>query len=220
MEYGCAVYDMHTVNWTSVFERQAKAAGLSFDEIFDIAATIAMNPLAGDLIVGSGGARKLRHAGRNRGKSGSYRTIHYFAGDDVPIFLLTLIDKGQRANLSKAEVNELAKLLAVVAENYKKGRSTMSAFGKELLESAREAVAVSEMRIAPAGAIEFEAIDVAAIRKRLKLTQVEFAERFRLSLATIRDWEQKRRTPDRIAANLLRVIDRAPRVVSDALHDQ
>jgi hypothetical protein len=57
MGYGCAVYEMHTVSWTSVFERQAKAVGLTFEDIFDIAATIAINPLAGDLIVGSGGAR-------------------------------------------------------------------------------------------------------------------------------------------------------------------
>lgn len=96
----------------------------------------------------------------------------------------------------------------------------MSRFGKELLESAREAVAVSEGRLEPAGTLEFERIDVAAIRKRLDLSQAEFAKRFRLSLATVRDWEQKRRTPDRIAANLLRVIDRAPNVVSEALHDQ
>jgi putative transcriptional regulator len=95
----------------------------------------------------------------------------------------------------------------------------MSRFGKELLESAREAVAISEGRVEPAGTIEFETIDVAAIRKRLDLSQAEFAERFKLSLATIRDWEQKRRTPDRIAANLLRVIDRAPQVVSEALHN-
>jgi hypothetical protein len=47
MGYGCAVYEMHTVSWTSVFERQAKAAGLTFEDIFDIAATIAINPLAG-----------------------------------------------------------------------------------------------------------------------------------------------------------------------------
>jgi putative transcriptional regulator len=96
----------------------------------------------------------------------------------------------------------------------------MSRFGKELLESAREAVAISEGRLDAAGTLEFERIDVAAIRKRLDLSQAEFAKRFRLSLATVRDWEQKRRTPDRIAANLLRVIDRAPNVVSEALHDQ
>ena len=62
----------------------------------------------------------MRHAGRGKGKSGGYRTIHYFAGEDVPVFLLSLIDKGQRANLSKAEVNDLAKLLSLLAENYRK----------------------------------------------------------------------------------------------------
>ena len=112
---------MQTVNWTYVFERQAKAAGLTLDDIVEIAATIAMNPLAGDLIVGSGGARKLRHPRRGGGKSGGYRSIHYFAGEDVPVFLLALIDKGQRANLSKAEVNELARELSVMAENYRRG---------------------------------------------------------------------------------------------------
>ncbi len=96
----------------------------------------------------------------------------------------------------------------------------MSRFGDELLKSAREAVAISEGRLEPAGALEFEKIDVAAIRKRLDLSQAEFARRFRLSLATVRDWEQKRRTPDRIAANLLRVIDRAPEVVTEALQAQ
>ncbi len=96
----------------------------------------------------------------------------------------------------------------------------MNRFGKELLESAHEAVAISEGRLDPAGALEFERVDVAAIRKRLDLSQAEFASRFRLSLATVRDWEQKRRTPDRIAANLLRVIERAPQVVTEALRDQ
>jgi putative transcriptional regulator len=96
----------------------------------------------------------------------------------------------------------------------------VSRFGKELIESAREAVAISEGKLVPAGTLEFEKVDVAAIRKRLDLSQAEFARRFRLSLATVRDWEQKRRTPDRIAANLLRVIDRAPQAVTEALSDQ
>ena len=113
---------MHTVNWTPVFERQVKAAGLTFEDIFYIVATIAMNPLAGDLVVGSGGARKLRHAGRTNGKSGGYRPIHACAGEKIPVFRLALIDKGQRANLNKAEVNELAKELSVLAENYIRGR--------------------------------------------------------------------------------------------------
>jgi putative transcriptional regulator len=66
--------------------------------------------------------------------------------------------------------------------------------------------------------IAAEEIDVARIRKRLKLSQAKFAERFHLSAATIRDWEQKRRNPDRIAVNLLRIIEHAPETVERALN--
>lgn len=93
----------------------------------------------------------------------------------------------------------------------------MSDFGKELLESAREALDIAEGKAAPARVVNAESIDVAAIRKRLRLSQNRFAERFGLSVATVRDWEQKRRVPDRIAANLLRVIDHAPETVQRAL---
>ncbi len=86
----------------------------------DIVATIAADPLAGDLMAGTGGARKLRHPGRGKGKSGGYRTVHYFGGDDVPVFLLALYGKGERDNLSKAERNELAALLPMLADKYRK----------------------------------------------------------------------------------------------------
>lgn len=111
---------MQAVLLTSVFERQAKAAGLGDDEIQDIAVAIASDPLGGDLMVGTGGARKMRHAGRGEGKSGGYRTIHYFGGNDVPVFLLALIDKGKRANLTKAERNHLARTLPKIAEVYRR----------------------------------------------------------------------------------------------------
>ena len=111
---------MQSVLLTSVFERQAKAAGLDDEAIQDIAATIANDPVGGELMVGTGGARKMRHAGRSGGKSGGYRTIHYFGGDDVPIFLLALIDKGKKANLTQAERNQLARTLSGIAEAYRR----------------------------------------------------------------------------------------------------
>jgi hypothetical protein len=46
--------------------------------------------------------------------------IHYFGGDDVPIFLLSIYGKGAKANLSGAERNELAKLLPKIAAAYRK----------------------------------------------------------------------------------------------------
>jgi putative transcriptional regulator len=89
----------------------------------------------------------------------------------------------------------------------------MSEFGKELVDSASEALAIAEGTLATARVIALEALDVAAIRKRLHLSQGKFAARFGLSVATLRDWEQNRRRPDRIAATLLRVIDHAPETV-------
>ncbi|XYD06298.1 hypothetical protein R1A28_21160 [Methylorubrum populi] len=39
-------------------------------------------------------------AGKGRGKSGGYRIISYYAAADVPVFLLALVSKGQRADIS------------------------------------------------------------------------------------------------------------------------
>lgn len=55
------------------------------------------------------------------------------------------------------------------------------------------------------------------IRARLHLTQEQFAERFHLRLGTIRDWEQGKKQPDSAAKVLLRVIDRNPEAVDQAL---
>ncbi len=99
---------MHTVVLTSIFEKQAKWQGLSDDDVMEIASTIAADPESGALMAGTGGARKLRHAGRGKGKSGGYRTIHYYLGDEMPVFLLAVYGKHEKDNLSHAERNELA----------------------------------------------------------------------------------------------------------------
>jgi len=111
---------MHGVVLTSVFERQVRRAGLLEDELLEIVAVIAADPQGGDLVPGTGGARKMRHAGRGWGKSGGYRTIHYYAGADVPLFLLALINKGERANLTNSEKNALAAILPMLGDAYRK----------------------------------------------------------------------------------------------------
>lgn len=111
---------MHGVVLTSTFERQAKALGLDDEELLDIVSLIAADPEGGDLMPGTGGARKMRHAGRGQGKRGGYRTIHYFGGDDVPLFLLSVIDKGRRSDLSTSEKNQLAAILPRIAAAYRR----------------------------------------------------------------------------------------------------
>jgi putative transcriptional regulator len=61
------------------------------------------------------------------------------------------------------------------------------------------------------------AVDVAAMRARLGLSQAAFARAFGLDLAALQAWEQHRRKPDRTARILLAVIAREPRAVMRAL---
>jgi hypothetical protein len=76
---------------------------------------------AGDVIPGTGGAREIRFAGRGKGKSGGYRVITFYSGDEVPVFLLTVFAKGERADLSKAERKVLAQLTKVLVDSYRAG---------------------------------------------------------------------------------------------------
>jgi putative transcriptional regulator len=55
------------------------------------------------------------------------------------------------------------------------------------------------------------------LRKRLKLSRQQFADRFGLDVRALQDWEQGRRVPDRSARVLLTVIDREPDAVIRAL---
>lgn len=55
------------------------------------------------------------------------------------------------------------------------------------------------------------------IRRRLHMTQEQFAATFHVPLGTLRDWEQGAREPDSAARTLLRVIDKNPEAVIEAL---
>jgi hypothetical protein len=102
---------------TPAYLASADDAGMSEAERKAAVDTIAANPEAGDLIVGSGGCRKVRIAGRGKGKSGGYRVVTYYAGESLPVFLLTVFSKGERSNLTKGETNALAVLVKTLADS-------------------------------------------------------------------------------------------------------
>ena len=60
-------------------------------------------------------------------------------------------------------------------------------------------------------------IDVKSVREKLKMSQPEFALKFGIPLATLRNWEQGRRRPEAMARVLLRIIDDNPDVVERTL---
>jgi putative transcriptional regulator len=61
------------------------------------------------------------------------------------------------------------------------------------------------------------AVDVRAIREKMKLSQSEFAARFGFTAAAVRQWEQGRRYPHGPARVLLTIIDKEPNAVRRAL---
>src|SRR5271156_6018130 len=112
---------MHAAIETPDFLADAKTAGISDEERNRIVNALARDPTAGDAIPGTGGARKVRFPGRGKGKRGGCRVISFYAGEDVPLFLLNVFAKGDRVDLSQAERNTLRRELAELAEDYRQG---------------------------------------------------------------------------------------------------
>ena len=95
----------------------------------------------------------------------------------------------------------------------------MSKLGKRLIRAADEALAIARGEADPKTyRVHVPAeIDVRKIRRRLKLSQAEFASKFGLAVATVREWEQHRRKPEGPARVLLKIIKEEPEAVSRAL---
>jgi hypothetical protein len=64
-------------------------------------------PLAGDLIPGAGGVRKLRWSVTGKGKRGGARVIYYFHSQNMPAVLMTVFRKNEKADLTPAEKKAL-----------------------------------------------------------------------------------------------------------------
>jgi mRNA-degrading endonuclease RelE of RelBE toxin-antitoxin system len=88
-----------TVAETQVFINQASKL-LSDEERTGLIEMLAGDPMIGDVIQGLGGIRKVRFAGRGKGKSGGYRVIYYIYDETLPLYLLTIYGKDRKDDLS------------------------------------------------------------------------------------------------------------------------
>ena len=89
----------------------------------DLIAYLANHPETGDIMEGTGGVRKLRWSRGGQGKSGGVRVLYYYHDARMPLYLLTLFAKGDKANLTKAERNELADLVDILVGIWKGRKS-------------------------------------------------------------------------------------------------
>jgi hypothetical protein len=72
------------------------------------------------VIPGSGGLRKVRFGFGARGKSGGARIIYLFSGESLLVFVLAVFATNEKADLSAAERNALAKMVAEMIESYRR----------------------------------------------------------------------------------------------------
>ncbi len=99
---------------TKEFDRAWKNLGLNDDELGEVEIFLCKNPDAGDVMEGTGGIRKFRWALAGRGKSGGARIIYLDIVFSEHIYLITAFPKNEKSNLSKAERNEMKKLVELI----------------------------------------------------------------------------------------------------------
>ena len=66
------------------------------------------------------GLYKVRFARQGEGKSGGYRTVHYYRQDNGPLLLLTMFAKNEKANLSASELALLTRMAELAAATYRR----------------------------------------------------------------------------------------------------
>lgn len=118
------IYFMNKKIWQTVVETPEfiKQASTCLDEASKKAFIdyIAKYPLAGDLMIGTGGARKIRWMREGQGKRGGVRIIYYYHDNQMPIFLFTVYPKNEKDNLTDKEKKTLDKIIKMIIETYER----------------------------------------------------------------------------------------------------
>lgn len=109
---------MHSVVETQEFVRQSKKLRMTDEEIDFIKTFVGLNPSAGNVVPGTGGARKIRFPLRGRGKSGGFRVITFYSGVDIPVFLIDVYSKREKENISLARKNSIRNSVLRILRSY------------------------------------------------------------------------------------------------------
>jgi len=89
---------------------------------------------------------------------------------------------------------------------------------EKLVASIKEAGEIKDGHIKPSRVYEVRPPEIKSVRDKLNVSQNEFAMMIGVSVRTLQNWEQGRRTPGGPAKALLRIASRNPQAVLDTLH--
>jgi putative transcriptional regulator len=89
---------------------------------------------------------------------------------------------------------------------------------QKLVESVKQMGSIMRDENVPHRRTVLSTVDVKGLRERLGLTQNQFSGMIGVSIKTLQNWEQGRREPEGPAKALLRVVEKEPQAVMNALH--
>ena len=95
---------------TTIFTKRWKELDLTDDDLLKLQNHLMKNPDSGDIIVGSGGARKIRFALPHKGKSGGARVIYVDIIHKAHIHLLMCYPKSKQDNLTEEQSKRIGQL--------------------------------------------------------------------------------------------------------------
>lgn len=108
---------LHAVAETDAYLARCRSLGLTAQERAAIVDQVAADPVAGDMVRGSGGVRKVRYGG-----SGGYRIMIAYLGADVPVYLLSILSKGQQANFTAKQITAMYELTRALKHRWSERR--------------------------------------------------------------------------------------------------
>ena len=104
---------MQTVAETPTFTQQAVKL-FDEEEKQELITFLAENPLAGDVIPGTGGVRKLRFAVTGKGKCGGARVIYYYLDGSLPLYALLAYPKNAKSDMTPDEKRAVTALVTAL----------------------------------------------------------------------------------------------------------
>jgi len=104
---------VQTVAETPTFTQQAVKL-FDEEEKQELITFLAENPLAGDVIPGTGGVRKLRFAVTGKGKRGGARVIYYYVDGSLPLYALLAYPKNAKSDMTPDEKRAVTALVTAL----------------------------------------------------------------------------------------------------------
>ena len=107
---------------TKQFDNNWKDMGLTEEHLLILERNLCINPLAGKVIQGTGGLRKIRWSYNDKGKKGGMRVFYVDFVVFEKIYLISVFPKNVKTDLSAEEAKQLEKMIKILEKELKGGK--------------------------------------------------------------------------------------------------